>query len=180
MLIPTINHRMQLSFPFPLLQQGLPSLYTAAHISDHQPKNHTKLLTVKTFKGRHSKVCIDSVCSLMALMQPIRFHFISFHFIFSISLHIIIIIIRCYLLVVGQLSWISSCSDIPLFLHIHYTCVLTILWCFSFRKLLVPTPILYSLQFCLPVTIPSIIIKRPWTQNCVVTYVLTTLLFFFS
>ena len=45
LLILTINHRMQLSFPFPLLQQGLPSLYTAAHISDHQPKNHTKLLT---------------------------------------------------------------------------------------------------------------------------------------
>ena len=126
MLIPTINHRMQLSFPFPLLQQGLPSLYTAAHISDHQPKNHTKLLTVKTFKGRHSKV----LSSYRLCLQSNGFDAatqISFHFIFSIPLYIIIIIIRCHLLVVGQLSWISSCSDLQLFLHIHYRCVLTIL-----------------------------------------------------
>ena len=84
LLILTINHRMQLSFPFPLLQQGLPSLYTAAHISDHQPKNHTKLLTVKTFKGRKSKVlslywlCLQS--NGFDAATQISFHFISFYF----------------------------------------------------------------------------------------------------
>ena len=137
LLILTINHRMQLSFPFPLLQQGLPSLYTAAHISDHQPKNHTKLLTVKTFKGRHSNVlslywlCLQS--NGFDAATQISFHFISFYFSISLYIIIIIIIIRCHLLLVGQLSWISRCSDLPPFLHIHYRCVLTILWCFWFR-----------------------------------------------
>ena len=43
------------------------------------------------------------------------------------SLFLRIIIIKCHLLVVGRLSWISSCSDFPLILHIQYRCVLTIL-----------------------------------------------------
>ena len=40
------------------------------------------------------------------------------------------VIIKWHLLVDGRLLWISSCSDLPLFLHTHYRCVLTILWCF--------------------------------------------------
>ena len=56
------------------------------------------------------------------------------------------VIIKCHLLVDGQLLWISSCSDLPLFLHIHYRCVLTIVWCFFIRVTLgLPRPLVLSI-----------------------------------
>ena len=46
----------------------------------------------------------------------------------------------------GRLSLISSFSDIPLFLHIHYRCVLTILWCFCIQVTLgLPRPLFPSI-----------------------------------
>ena len=69
--------------------------------------------------------------------------FYSFHFIHSVSPHHHHQVPSTSR---GRLSWISSFSDIPLFLDIHYRFVLTILWYFCIQVTLgLPRPLFPSI-----------------------------------